>query len=311
LEGKNISDTPLTWSPPSNASFPEDRCLQLKLMDFQPKKALLVRGKYTLGIKFTAPSESNRFSINIKKVDNQNYKNVLFHFNPRQNQNGGQLVLNDKQDGIWGQSINIPLSTLPLIFGQRACTLQVQIHENGFDVFLEKTHCARLEHRTSLPYDSDNFSLVLQVPSTDDYGNPECCTIYKVWWGKKSIMSESDLSSIPGVNTTSTLHPRKLFVSGLTKISSEKEVDRRCAELERVFHKYAGAQGAIVTVPMDSTFAFVELDTKQQTDLALKEMGRHYRLNRARRSRQETLKKDHLAMKSSYKGSDMESSEWD
>jgi hypothetical protein len=77
--------------------------------------------------------------------------------------------VNDKQEGIWGQGINIPLSQLPLIFGQTACTLVVQINGDGFDVFVDGEHCARLEHRRQLP--SENGPLVLQFPSTDDYGS--------------------------------------------------------------------------------------------------------------------------------------------
>jgi hypothetical protein len=154
---------------------------------------------------------------------------VLFHFNPRQRERGGQVVINDKQQGIWGQGINIPLSQLPLMFGQVACTLVIQINGDGFDVFLEGVHCARLEHRKQLP--SGKFSLFLQFPSTDDYGSPEVWTVYKVWWGNKSNMTGSDLSGVAGVNVFSALHPvrftkiqslcvRVLFQSECDKLSS-------------------------------------------------------------------------------------------
>jgi hypothetical protein len=100
---------------------------------------------------------------------------VLFHFNPRQYERGGQLVINSKETGIWGQAVNIPLSEVPLIFGQTSCTLIIQINAEGFDVFIEDKHCARLEHRFELP--PGNAKLVLQFPSTDDYGNPENWTV--------------------------------------------------------------------------------------------------------------------------------------
>jgi hypothetical protein len=144
-------------------------------------------------------------SINIAGPDHGDFFDVLFHFNPRQRERGGQVVINDKQQGIWGQGINIPLSQLPLMFGQVACTLVIQINGDGFDVFLEGVHCARLEHRKQLP--SGKFTLFLQFPSTDDYGNSEVWTVYKVWWGNKSIMAGSDLSSVAGVNVFSTMHP--------------------------------------------------------------------------------------------------------
>ena len=62
-------------------------------------------------------------------------------------------MVNDKKAGMWGQGINIPLSTLtlPLMFGEVACTLVVQINGEGFDVFMKGQHCARLEHRQPLP----------------------------------------------------------------------------------------------------------------------------------------------------------------
>lgn len=79
------------------------------------------------------------------------------------------MVINDKKEGMWGQGVNVPLSQLPLIFGQEACTLVIQINGDGFDVFLGGKHCARLEHRQRLP--SGRCSLFLQFPSTDDYGS--------------------------------------------------------------------------------------------------------------------------------------------
>jgi Galactoside-binding lectin len=125
-----------------------------------------------------APSESKRFSINIAAQDNNLFDNILFHFNPRQRERGGQLVVNDKRDTIWGQAIQLPLSQVPLMFGQTACTLMIQINGEGFDIFIEGQHCARLEHRKELPV--GNTNLIMQFPSTDDYGAPENWTVYKV-----------------------------------------------------------------------------------------------------------------------------------
>ena len=84
--------------------------------------------------------------------------------------------MNDKKEGVWGQGLNIPLSQLPLIFGQVACTLVIQINGNGFDVFIEGEHCACLKHRKQLP--DGKCTLYLQFPSTDDYGSEyACCDI--------------------------------------------------------------------------------------------------------------------------------------
>jgi len=286
-DSSQAKPTELIWTPPDTPDGPEDRCLEVKLNDFDLNKVAVGNGNNTVAVKFIAPSDSKRFSINITSENHANYDNVLFHFNPRQHEKGGQLVINDKQDGQWGQGLNIPLATLPLIFGQKSSTLIVQITGDGFDVFLEGKHCARLEHRTPLP--SEVSSLVIQMPSTDDYGKPESWKVAKVWWGHKPPMAKGDLSNIAGYNTNYVPHPKKLFISGLSKIHTEPEVDLRRAELERAFKRYAGTHGVTVIVPTNSTYAFVEVDTERKADLALKEMAGRYRLNRARRSRHELL----------------------
>lgn len=143
------------------------------------------------------------------------------------------MVVNDKQEGIWGQSIALPLSQVPLMFGQEAITLQIQINGDGFDVFMQDKHCVRLEHRKELP--SKPCSLFLQFPSCDDYGSkfceligpenyifhasysslslllmmigPENWMVYRAWWGNQPVMAKGDLSGIAGVNSFNAVHP--------------------------------------------------------------------------------------------------------
>jgi hypothetical protein len=206
---------------------------------------------------------------------------------------GGQLVINDKREKTWGNALTIPLSQVPLMFGQEACTILIQINGEGFDVFVEHVHCARLEHRSELPVGTTK--LVLQFPSTDDYLVAENWTVYKVWWGQRPILAKGDLSDVPGVNSFNADHPRKLFISGLPRISSDAEVEIRRAELERAFRKYGGDHGVLVIVPVNVSYAFVEMESESMTDLALKEMGDVYRMNRARRSRHEALREERAA----------------
>jgi hypothetical protein len=191
----------------------------------------------------------------------------------------------------------VPLSQIPIMFGQSSSTLLVQINGEGFDIFVEGKHCARLEHRTELP--AEKGPLILQFPSTDDYGKPENWTVFKVWWGHKPIMATGDVSGVAGVNSYNSIHPRKLFISGFPKIFTDAEVDLRRAELERDFRKYGGALGAVVTIQTNSTFAFVEVENETQADRALVEMNDKYnnRINRARRSRYEALQKNELLKK--------------
>ena len=305
------------WQPPSRPQNFLDGCLELELSDFDPASLAesYTTGNNTLAIKFHVPDESARFSINIAQPKNDDYNNILFHFNPRHFQRGGQLVINDRKDTIWGNDISVPLSTLPLMFGKTSCTLVVQINEEGFDVFVEGKHCARLEHRTD--FNQNNLwgnmqkgSLFLQFPSSDDYGNPENWRVYRVWWGRKASMA-GDLNGVAGVNLYSAIHPKKLFISQLSKLHSDPEVDLRRAELERAFRKY-GEKGIIsVIVPKDSTFAFIECATEQLADLAVKEMANKYRVNKARRTKHEALMEERAAKEAGEKGGKKEGSDWD
>ncbi len=173
LPGHTPSPTDSTWTPPEDSNAPDEGCLEFELPEFDPNEAAEGNGYNTLAVKFHAPKDSKRFSINIAAPDHDNYYSVLFHFNPRQFEKGGQVFINDKQTGTWGQAIKIPLSTFPLMFGEISTTLIVQINGDGFDVFINNEHCARLEHRVPLP--SESGPLVLQFPSTDDYGRKSIC----------------------------------------------------------------------------------------------------------------------------------------
>lgn len=51
-------------------------------------------------------------------------------------------------------------------------------------------------------------------------------------------------STVAGADTYDSVHPKKIFIQGLAKITSELEGDERRAELERAFHKYGGNEGA-------------------------------------------------------------------
>jgi hypothetical protein len=311
----------LPWCPPDTPRDFVDGCMELELSDVDPASgdgggsSLETAGNNTVAIKFHTPKDSSRFSVNIATPDGRDgrYDDVLFHFNPRQFQRGGHLVLNDKTEKMWGNDVSVPLSTLPVMFGVDSCTLIVQINEEGFDVFVEGVHCARLEHRRALSPALDDGggrrrrpSLILQFPSSDDYGNPENWLVHRVWWGRKrSMVDPEKLDGVAGVNIYSAVHPRRLFVSGLSKLLTDPEVDLRRAELERAFRKYGGPTGAVaVSLQKNSTFAFVDVATEGQADLALLEMASsgRYRVNKARRSRHEALLEERAARESAEGG---------
>lgn len=314
------SDDRRPWSPPSAPRDFVDGCLELELPNLNPSDndgSSTDVGNNTIAIKFHAPKDSTRFSLNITTPDGARdgrFEDVLFHFNPRQFQRGGNLIINDKTATRWGNDISVPLSTMPYMFGIESCTLVVQINNDGFDVFVEGVHCARLEHRRALPAAMSGRqrpSLVLQFPSSDDYGNPENWLVYRVWWGRKpSMVDPEKLEGVAGVNLHSAVHPRRLFVSGLTKLFTDPEVDLRRAELERAFRKYGGLTGAVaVSLKKNSTFAFVEFSTEGLADLAMLEMTKsgRYRVNKARRTRHEALQEEREAVKGEAK----EAVDWD
>ena len=121
----------------------------------------------------------------------------------------------------------------------------------------------------------------------------------------------NDLNGVAGVNRFDAVHPKKLFITGLTKLRSQPEVDLRRAELERAFRKY-GAKGLVlVSVQMNSSFAFVEVATEQQADLALIEMAGTYRVNKARRTKHEVLMEQRAAKEAAEKGVTKETVDWD
>ena len=302
------------WSPPEDAAYPSEGALEIELPNFESSQAALGVGNNTIAIKLLAPLSSKRFSFNIATPNHRDYFDILFHFNPRQFEKGGRLILNDKQEGIWGHGVAIPLNNLPFyIFSKDAITLMVQITGDGFDIILNGRHCARLDHRSRLP--TGKCSLFLQFPSTDDYGNLEDLTMYRVWWGHKDIIATDN--TVPGSKKpTGNLHPKKLFISSLDRVSTESEADYRKAELERAFRKYGGPSNSgglpLVIVPLNSTFAFVEVESEKNADLAMTEMVHKYRMNRARRSKHDIMKEEREAAEANIKSLKVEEDdEWD
>lgn len=124
-------------------------------------------------------------------------------------------------------------------------------------------------------------------------------------------MAGENLSHIPGVNSHISLHEKKLFISGLSKIRTEAEIELRRAELERAFRKYGGALGVAVICPPNCSFAFVEVESYQAADKAIREMNNSkYIVSRARRSRHEALMEQRAAAEAAAGTSAREDSEW-
>lgn len=280
-----------TWRPPQNAASSSTGALSLLLKKYgvypsNNKNRPIVNN--TLVIKCSVPADAKRFSFNIAAPTHDNFCNILFHFNPRQYEHGGKVVLNDKCNGVWGRAIDIPLSEFPVVFG-RQCVFTVQMDAMGFNVFVDGKRGAHFHHRQQLK--SSWEFLVLQCPSTDDYGNREDWKVEQVWWGDgapivahrahQSTISPSEV--IPGVPQGDSLHPRKLFIRRLTKLSTDSDLEKRRAMLERAFSRYGGRLGVTTWVPKNRSYAFVEAETQEKADLAILEMGSSFCISRARR----------------------------
>jgi hypothetical protein len=125
-----------------------------------------------------------------------------------------------------------------------------------------------------------------------------------------AVDNHQELAEVAGFQKYNALHPRKLFVSALPKISTQQEMEIRRAELERAFRKYSGNLGAVVLAPKDSTFAFVEVESERQADLAIYEMQQsgRYRVLRARRTRYEALQEERASKEREQAKAD---AEWD
>ena len=62
-----------------------------------------------------------------------------------------------------------------------------------------------------------------------------------------------------------------------------------------------------VSIQKNSTFAFVEVASEQQADLALVQMASKYKVNRARRTKHEALMEERSAKEALVKGMAKES----
>jgi hypothetical protein len=62
--------------------------------------------KQTLVLRLTVPDDSLTWGLSICPEDHEEFKYVLYHFNPRKKEKGGILVQNDRIDAHWNQAGN-------------------------------------------------------------------------------------------------------------------------------------------------------------------------------------------------------------
>jgi hypothetical protein len=138
----------------------------------------------TLVMRLTVPQDSTTWALSICPNQHEEFMNVLFHFNPRQRERGGTLVQNERVSSRWSAAERTPLEYFAPLFG-RTFDLAVQVNEDGFHTAIDTKYAATFMHRSPIDSWSRTGPLVLEVPHTDDYGNPETLIVHQIWWGKK------------------------------------------------------------------------------------------------------------------------------
>ncbi|GMH91914.1 hypothetical protein TL16_g12193 [Triparma laevis f. inornata] len=200
--------------------------------------------------------------------------------------------------------------------------MTIQVRHEGFDLFLQgKTgaskgsnaadrmvpgtnmmHCMRFEHRSELPHENGALHMRFMTKADDSKAEAQNWIVHRVHWGKKELFAPvTPHNSVPGVNSSNIIHPSKLFISGLTAPGvdgSVSNVERVKATLERDFFKYADQKtGALVEVRAGGSYALVELNSREETDLALLELKSKYpRMTRAQKTPFEIQRDKKLAL---------------
>jgi len=122
--------------------------------------------------------------------------------------------------------------------------LLIQLGPEGFDFLLQDVDapltsppvlCFRFPHRTLL---SPTGSLSLQLTTLSDDGIDQDWTVHKVLWGNRPLEGNVPPEKILGGNRR--LHPRKVFVTGLTRVSAVN-IDNIKGTMERAFYKYVAS----------------------------------------------------------------------
>jgi len=250
-------------------------------------------GNNTIAIKFRAPKDSSRFSLNITTSDGarDGYDDVLFHFNPRQFKKGGQLILNDKLKRVGEMTCRCHYQQcLTCSASNHALLLCRSIRMDSMSLWREFT----------APVSSIGGRCLLRC--LDDvrrwYCNSQAASV-------QSLVGTEKVEGVAGVNIHSAVHPRRLFVSGLTKLHTDPEVDLRRAELERAFRKYVDRLDVRICGSREPILALLEMANS----------GR-YQVNEAGRSRHEALIEERAAKEAtegggSGEGKAMEAVDWD
>ena len=132
----------------------------------------------TIAIKMSLNPARGRWSVNICPEDHKMQSDIFLHFNPRFT--NSELILNDKQ-GTWGASVKRQLTGVLKSLRVISLQLIIQIREDGFYLFANKTFIIMYPHRRD-PFQSTFLNLI--IPATDGMGQPEQITVHQIWVGR-------------------------------------------------------------------------------------------------------------------------------
>ena len=130
----------------------------------------------TLVVTCSIPKESDAFALNLCPREHDGGGQIWLHFNPRQRDRGGCVVVDAKIDDDWVRGQRMSLMPLPQLFSLEKCQLAfhvtrqcVKVACNGY-FFLQYGFNA--DRQQPPQGDSGTSALTMVAPQFDDSGKP-------------------------------------------------------------------------------------------------------------------------------------------
>ena len=119
-------------------------------------------GRNTIVITATVDSTSEKIAVNICPPNYEAMGEIALHFNPRQFERGGRIVINNKAEHHWGRDERLQLGTVAPIFGLKKAQYVFQITNYGFRIMVNGHFIHFFDHRLDPPRPGE--PLILQLP---------------------------------------------------------------------------------------------------------------------------------------------------
>lgn len=247
----------------------------------------------TLAFKITVPSDSSRWAINIGPADPSggaekedddaddpiishslepchSWQNILYHFNPRYTKRK-EVVQATLQDGQWTfSSRQNDMNKMKDAFPTKNFTLLIQVRPDGFYTSVNGIFLSIYPHRSDI---TKYKHLRLQLPITDDSGNPENAIFHKVWWGRRDASNNFDFIGCSKETIADRLRKteelaRNIYVGGLPYTDNVEKLEDLRSFLLQIFEEF-GADPDTIELPPGKGFARMKLDSMQSAEDAI------------------------------------------